>query len=170
MSTAESKSDGASTRTKRVPILIAALVLLGLGGWALKSRASHWGPRAGATSTSGRPAAPVPASAPVLAFLAPLAEGSSIGGAEVVHISGVEDGLIHIDLRKNGQVLHFAIGLVHSGYNAPRAGQYAVYIWERTPNAASSPLAEAIAASLRSHPSRPPPPGLTEGSFNAPPH
>lgn len=170
MSTTESRSDGASTRTKRVPILVAALVLLGLGGWALKSRASQWGPRGGARSATEGPVAAVPASEPVLAFLAPLTVGSSVGGAEVVHISGVEEGLIHVDLRKNGQILHFAIGLQHSGYNAPRAGQYAVYIWERTPNAASSPLAEALAASLRPHASRPPPPGLTEGSFNAPPH
>jgi hypothetical protein len=176
MSTAEGNSVGTSPKTKRT-ILLVAVVVVGALGVAVTSQVSRWKHRGtpvregGRGAGGGRPRiAAVPASSAELSLLAPLVEGSSIGGAEVVRISGVEEGLIHVDLRKSGEVLHLAIGLAHDGYNAPRAGRYSVYIWERVPSAAASSLAEVLAASLRPHASRPAPPGLTSGNFNSPPH
>lgn len=175
MSTSESDGEKTSPQTNRV-LMIVAIVLVGAIALALRPRVSRWlqhptTPTVARQRGVAHEVAPSPpAGAAELAFMAPLAVGSRVGGAELVRISAVEEGLIHVDLRKSGEVTHLAIGLVHPGYNAPRAGRYAVYIWEETPSAEASPLAEALAASLRARGDREPPPGLTSGTFHAPPH
>lgn len=109
-----------------------------------------------------------PAGPQELAFLAPIAVGSELAGATVTRIGAIREGLLHLDLRREADVYHLAVGLGRPGLNAPRAGRYAVYIWEQTPTPEASPLAEALAASLRQRPDREAPPGMTEGKIGAP--
>lgn len=162
-----STTDPAPKTVPLWPKLLLAFVLLAGIGLALRARGAHWGaPPPGRSAAHhphdsvGRPAA----SREVLAFLAPITVGSSLGGAEVASISGVHLGLIHVELRKGGERFGFAIGLARPDREAQRAGPYAVYIW--TPERSSATTAEltgALVRSLRAHLDRPAPPGLSGG-------
>ena len=140
------------------PKLLVALVLLVAIGLALRPRFTRWQHARGAHSGAPtvRPAPPQ-----VLAFLAPIAVGGTLDGAEVLAIHGVDHGLIRVDLRKNGKRLSLTIGRAERAYQGTRAGPYRVYIWqsEASPEVTAT-LAEALARSLRAHPDRTPPPGL----------
>lgn len=164
MSTAEGTNGGISRSTKQM-IALAVVMLLAVLGLVLRGRALG-GRATGARSDQVTRRASIGGAAE-RAFLAPLTEGSSVEGAVVTRIGGIEDGLIRVDLRRGREALYFAIGLAHEGYDAPRAGRYAVYIWGSEPSGASSALAQALANSLRTHADRPPPPGMTSGNFNA---
>jgi len=162
------------------PRLLVAFVLLAAIGLALRPRISRWlrarGPHAQGShwvpAPPVRPAATHPhdgvnrpaASPEVLAFLAPITVGSSLGGAEVASISGVHLGLIHVVLRNGGERYGFAIGLSRPDREAQRAGPYAVYIWAPGRSAeTTAALTEALVRSLRAHLGRPAPPGLSGG-------
>lgn len=161
----------AARQGRAMAIAVVGVALLGAGLFALRRPPpARRRPAAAARAREGAPAQRAEATAAELAFLDPIRVGTAIEGATVTRIGAVEEGLIHVDLRKGGEDLHFAIGLVHPGYGAPRAGRYAVYIWEREPRPDSSALADALARAMRPHADRPPPPGLTGGTFEAPPH
>ncbi len=162
------------------PKLLVALVLLAAIGFALRPRISrwlrapgslvrghHWVPAPPAQPVATHPydsVNPPPASPQVLAFLAPITVGGTLGGAEVVNISAVHHGLIHVGLRIGGDRFGFAIGLSRPDREAQRAGPYAVYIWTPGPSAqTTAALTDALVRSLRAHLDRPAPPGLSVG-------
>jgi len=161
------------------PKLLVALVLLAAIGFALRPRISRWlharaslargpnwvPPPARSAPTHPHDGVNPPAASPqVLAFLAPITVGGSLGGAEVVSISGVHHGLVHVVLRIGGDRFGFAIGLARPDREAQRAGPYAVYIWTPGPSAqTTAALTDALVRSLRAHLDRPAPPGLSAG-------
>ena len=104
-----------------------------------------------------------------LAFLSPLGVGTIVEGAEVTRVGGIERGLLHVDVRLEAHTFHLAIGLARQGIHAPRAGRYAVYLWEQDPPPEAFPVAEALARALRTQADRDPPPGMTDGEFGEAP-
>lgn len=151
-------------RKKALWVLIALVVVAVIGGMRWKRRAAAR--RGGGIETSTSLFTGHQAGAAELAFLAPIAPGSRVGGYRVMQISNVREGLIHVLMAKNGAEFQTVIALGDDGRPGGRFGRYGVYVWEPHPTTAMTEAAEALARGLRASVDRAAPTGLTAVQHN----
>jgi hypothetical protein len=148
-------------------LVSGALALLALAPAACRDRHGPPPPPSATTIIAGEGSArvpPPPASAEELALVAPLAQGSELGGYEVRDIHGVQDGVMRIVCAKARATVRLDVALAGEGGPEPpaTAGKYAVYysLKGAFPEEGLA-LAQKLAKVLEPHQDAPAPKGMT---------
>ena len=157
--------ESASRWTRRGLVRAASIAGVALGaGAALGYAVSHERLPAPPGASSAPSAMRAQASAEELAILAPLKEGSTLGGFEVAEIDPVGgDGVLRIVCAKQGARVRLDVSLAVDGGPPPPAvaGRYAIfYALEKAVPADGERLALALAAILQTNATAPTPQGL----------
>lgn len=144
-------------------VLVLLIAVAVVGRFAVRYRSASRGPGGPGGPSGGGAEFNRPMSNDVRAFLAPITEGSEVGGATVVHISPVVRGMIRLELRKGSDTIQLAIVRASPAHPPPGGGHYVVYIWEHPPGPHSNQVSYALSNALRRRAAELAPAGLEVG-------